>query len=289
MSDTNGPLEENSLFPTAREDASAAEAREPLPQTTSPSYRLAYADVEFLQRHELRSVRLQLELMKAELVMQEHGITSAVVVFGSARIPAEEGKPIANASAASRRLATKTRYYLEARAFARLVAENNLPSGRRCVIMTGGGFGIMEAANRGAADAGAKSIGLNIVLPQEQAPNRYITPELSFQFHYFAIRKLHFLLRAKALAIFPGGFGTLDELFDALTLIQTGKMRRIPIVLFGREYWRRIIDFEAMVEEGVIDQTDADLVDYAETAAEGWQRIGDFYASPGCTSPSPDG
>lgn len=280
MSDSIGPPDENSLFPSAKQDAAAAEACEALPQTTSPSYRLAYADADFLQRPELRSVRLQLEQAKAELVLSEHGVTSTVVVFGSSRIPApDETTPTSHSSAAARRLAAKSGYYTEARAFARLVVESQLPAGECCVVMTGGGYGIMEAANRGAAEAGAKSVGLNIVLPKEQTPNRYITPALSFQFHYFAIRKLEFLLHAKALAIFPGGFGTLDELFDALTLIQTGKMRRIPIVLFGSDYWRRIIDFEVMVEEGVIDRSDADLIDYAETAAEGWRIIHEFYAA----------
>ncbi len=264
------------VFPTAAQDAAHAEHREGPAQVTSPSYRLAYADVDFLLREDQRAVRLQLELLKAETLMRERGVVSSVVVFGSARIPAPgEG------AAADPALRAKSRYYAEARAFARLAATSASADGDPYVVMTGGGAGIMEAANRGAHDAGAQSVGLNIVLPREQVPNPYVTPELCFQFHYFAIRKLHFLLRARALAIFPGGFGTLDELFDALTLIQTGKMQRIPIVLFGAKYWKRIVDFEAMVEEGVIDRSDLDLLDYAETAAQGWDSVKAFYARGG--------
>jgi uncharacterized protein (TIGR00730 family) len=284
-------------FPTAGEDVEAAERRAESPQTLSHSYRLAYADPEFLLRDELRPVRLQLELLKPELALQEKGITSTVVVFGSARIPDRETAQadLAAAEAAARsapsdesrarraetarKIAEKSRYYEEARAFARHISVAAQENGDRGhVVITGGGNGIMEAANRGAQDAGAPSVGLNIVLPFEQAPNPYITPDLSFQFHYFAIRKMHFLMRAQALAIFPGGFGTLDELFDALTLIQTGKIQPIPVLLFGEDYWRRILNFDAMVEEGVISPEDARIVRYVETAEEGWRAIADFSA-----------
>lgn len=283
-------------FPTAGEDAEAAEWFTESPQTLSPSYRLAFADPEFLLRDELRPVRLQLELLKPELAFQETGINSTVVVFGSARIPepevASENLAAADADLQSdpadpdrrrraeiaKRIADKSRYYDAARNFARLAsAADTVNPDHHHVVITGGGSGIMEAANRGAHEAGAPSIGLNIVLPFEQMPNPYVTPQLSFQFHYFAIRKMHFLMRARALAIFPGGFGTLDELFDALTLIQTGKIQPIPVLLFGAAYWKRILNFEAMIEEGVISPEDAAIVRYVETAEEGWQAIADFY------------
>lgn len=283
-------------YPTAEQDAAAATRTVETPQTRSSSYRLAFADSDFLLRDELRPVRLQLELLKPELALAEAGIDSTIVVFGSARIPdadtaqaaaeeaagqaaADPGDPDkARRAAITRRVVEKTRYYDEARRFAGLAsrAGSSVPD-HEYVVVTGGGGGIMEAANRGAADVGADSIGLNIVLPYEQAPNPYITPSLSFQFHYFAIRKMHFLMRARALAIFPGGFGTLDELFDALTLIQTGKIAPIPVLLFGAPFWRRILNFDAMVEEGVIAPEDADLVSYVETAEEAWTAIRAFY------------
>jgi uncharacterized protein (TIGR00730 family) len=275
------PVDIDSPFPTAREDEAQARALAVSRQTAAPSYRLAFADDEFLQREELRAVRLQLELLKPELLMQDHGVSATVVVFGSSRIPepatvrhrrSKHGDESSRAA-----LARKSGFYQMARDFAQRAAADLHPSGDPYVVITGGGGGIMEAANRGAADVNAKTAGLNIVLPMEQLPNAYITPELCFQFHYFAIRKLHFLLRATALAIFPGGFGTLDELFEALTLIQTGKMQRIPIVLFGRDYWQRIIDFDAMVAEGVVDEADLALIDYAESAEEGWCIIRDFH------------
>ncbi len=279
-------------FPTAEEDVEAASLATESPQTLSPSHRLAFADPAFLLRDELRPVRLQLELLKPELLLQEHNVSSTIVVFGSARIPeprlAEKSRrdavaaaranptdPQAQRRAASAgRVAAKSKYYNEARELARLASAAQHDQGNAgLVVVTGGGSGIMEAANRGAHEAGAKSIGLNIVLPFEQEPNPYITPTLSFQFHYFAIRKMHFLMRARALAIFPGGFGTMDELFDALTLIQTKKIKPIPILLFGPDYWKRVIDFEAMVDEGVISPDDVRLIDYAETAAEAWRII----------------
>lgn len=235
----------------------------------SPSFRLAHEDVEFLRRDELRPVRLQLELLKPELLLQEHKVRSTVVVFGSARIvpPGESAPPSGLAV-----------YYEQAREFARLISQAGQREGERdYVVMTGGGPGIMEAANRGAADAGAVSVGLNILLPREQAPNPYITPELCFHFHYFALRKMHFLLRARALAIFPGGFGTLDELFDALTLIQTGKIAPLPILMFGENYWREVLNFDAMVAAGTISTADRDLLHYVSDARAGFEYLLKWY------------
>lgn len=261
-------------------------------QTDSPSYRLAYADAEFLRRPQLRPVRLQLELLKAELVQQEQGIESTVVIFGSTRIPepSQAAAALAAAEAASARdpdapeliqqvaiaraIAEKARYYDEARRLAALITQVSQRHGdRHYVVVTGGGPGIMEAANRGAFEAGGKSIGL----PREEQPNPYVTPDLAFHFHYFAVRKMHFLLRARALVAFPGGFGTLDELFETLTLIQTHKVARVPVLLFGRNYWHRIIDLDAMVAEGTIDAADAELITYVETAEEAWASILAFY------------
>ena len=288
-----------SPFPTSAEDRRTHEerqARNPTPQTESDSYRLAFADVDFLTMRDLRPVRLQLEMLKPELLLQDEGVVSTVVVFGSARIPEEdvarqrlkeaEGHAAANPDdAAARRAVTiagrivaNSRYYAVARDFARKVSEHSqVPGHRRYVVCTGGGPGIMEAANRGAADVNADSIGLSIVLPHEQAPNGYITPKLSFNFHYFAVRKMHFLIRAEALACFPGGFGTMDELFEALTLIQTGKIQRIPVLLFGKEWWQKVINFEALVEEGTISPEDLEIFHFVETAEEGWKIITDFY------------
>jgi hypothetical protein len=264
----------------------------------SPSYRRAESDVAFLARPELRPVRLQLELLKPELTFEDAGILSTIVVFGGTQIvePKEAARRVSEAEAAAsaapgdarlarrlaraRRIAAKGHYYDAARDFARLVSSVCQAEGS-CdfVIVTGGGPGIMEAANRGAYDAGAKSIGLNITLPEEQLPNPYITPELCFQFRYFALRKMHFLLRAKALVVFPGGFGTLDELTDALTLRQTGRMQEIPIVMYGREYWQRVLDLPFLADEGVIADEHLDLVRYAETPEEAWRIIQDFHAS----------
>ncbi|MEE8452922.1 MAG: LOG family protein [Thermoguttaceae bacterium] len=262
----------------------------------APSYRIAYKDVDFLASEELRPVRMQLELLKPELALDEQGIRSTIVVFGSTRIvdpqKAEEQLERARSQLSdtpdnrrrqravdrAERLAEKSCYYELAREFGRLVSSSCQIEGQ-CdyVINTGGGPGIMEAANRGAHDVEAKSIGLNICLPREQSPNPYISPELCFQFNYFAMRKLHFILRAKALVVFPGGFGTLDELFDALTLRQTHRMQDIPIIIFGREYWQRVIDFQYLADEGTIDDEDLDLFRYAETVEEAWEMIRQFH------------
>lgn len=262
----------------------------------SSSYRVAESDLEFLARPELRPVRMQLELLKVEMAFVEHGVESTIVVFGGTQVvPADEAQLRLESARdhlernpqdrnAQRRVQraerclAKSTYYEAARDFARLVSGTCQRDGL-CdyVIITGGGPGIMEAANRGAYEVNAQSIGLNITLPEEQAPNAYITPELCFQFHYFALRKMHFLLRAKALVIFPGGFGTLDELFDALTLRQTGRMQEIPIILFGREYWDQVIDFQFLADEGVIRDEHLDLIDYAETPEQAWEIISQFH------------
>jgi uncharacterized protein (TIGR00730 family) len=231
---------------------------------SSPSYLRAFEDVEFLNRDELRPVRLLLELQKAEIVQNEHDIHSTIVVFGSARTQ------------------EKTRYYEEAREFARIVSSTCQLKGRReFVIVTGGGPGIMEGANRGAHDAGAVSVGLNITLPFEQVPNPYVTPELCFQFRYFAIRKMHFMMRAKALVAFPGGYGTLDELFETLTLVQTGKVAPLPIVLFGREYWEKAISWKHLVDSGTISPEDTRLFRFADSAHEAWDLITRFHGAGG--------
>ncbi len=281
----------DSPFPSAKQDARNVSYDYGTAQSLSPSYRLAYDDSDFMMRDELRPVRLQLELLKPELTQAEHNIKATVVIFGSARIPdypvaeqdvldAERQLSINPDDAtlkenvvAARIKLKKSRYYEEARSLGRLITLEAKKLDELVVVVTGGGPGIMEAANRGAADVDGKSIGLNIVLPGEQKPNPYITPELCFQFHYFAIRKMHFLMRAIALVAFPGGFGTLDELFETLTLIQTRKVRRVPVILFGREYWQKIINFEALVDEGAISQCDLELVQYAESAAEAWAII----------------
>lgn len=266
----------------------------------SPSYRLAFQDLDYLGHEALRPVRLQLELLKPEIIMNEAQVRSTIVVFGSARIIEEDAarQRLAQAEAALRdnpgdkrlqqnvaiaqNLLANAHYYDQAREFARLVTSTCQIDGH-CdfVIVTGGGPGIMEAANRGAYDVAAKSVGLNITLPHEQAPNEYITPELCFNFQYFAIRKMHFLLRAKALVVFPGGFGTLDELFEALTLVQTQRMARLPILLFGKSFWEQAIDFQFLVDQGTISPEDLDLFHYVETAEEAWSRIVDFYRSQG--------
>lgn len=252
-------------FPDAAEDQAKWERQPDTPQTMSPSYRLAFADPDFLKREELRAVRLQLELLKPELAMLERGIVSTVVIFGGARVPDPEHPERARAPG----LLPLARYYDEAREFARLVTLKSLASNcRENVICTGGGPGVMEAGSRGAEEAGGCSISLNIVLPHEQVPNLHGTPELSFNFHYFGIRKMHFLLRAKAVAVFPGGFGTLDELFETLTLIQTRRMAGMPILLFGEAFWRRIINWDALVEAGTISPADTRLFRFVETAAE---------------------
>jgi len=267
---------------------------------SSPAYLEAQKDLEFLARPELRGLRLQLELEKAEMALREENVRSTIVIFGGTRIV---GKDVAEARVrdaearaaaaprdaaaqqsleTARRIVVKARFYDEARELARIVS-STCQTGGFCdfVVTTGGGPGIMEAANRGAYDVGAKSVGLNIVLPHEQVPNPYITPGLCFLFHYFGIRKMHFLVRAKALVAFPGGFGTLDELFEALTLIQTTKMDRIPVVLVGREFWEKLIDWQLLVDEGLIAPEDIRLFTWAETGAEVWQKVLDFYSQGG--------
>jgi len=284
-------------FPSAKDDAGAAILAPDTPQTRSSSYRLAYNDNEFMLRDELRPVRLQLELLKPELLQQDYGIHSTIVVFGSTRIPdaglAAKRLRMAEADAAAepenpelsrkvdiaRRILGKVHYHEAARELGRIVTTAAKEGDRyQMVVITGGGPGVMEAANHGAHDAGGESIGLNIVLPMEQCPNPYVTPELSFQFHYFAVRKMHFLMRARALVAFPGGFGTLDELFETLTLIQTKKIKPVPVLLFGRDYWQKIINFEALVDEGAVDPEDLKLFQYVETAQEAWGVIRKFYS-----------
>lgn len=262
------------------------------PKLEADAYRLAFADPEFLLRRETRGIRFQLEMLKPDLAQHELGVENTIVVFGSARFrePAEAQRQLdaAQASgdtAAIRRaeaLLRNAHYYEKARAFARLVADYSLscPKEDQLYIATGGGPGIMEAANRGAHDRGALNVGLNILLPHEQAPNPYISPELCFKFHYFALRKMHFLMRAKALVAFPGGFGTLDELFEVMTLVQCKKAKPVPIFLFGSDYWKRLINFEVLVEEGAISPDDLQLFEYVDEPAQAWEGIKRFYNLP---------
>ncbi|PZU07201.1 TIGR00730 family Rossman fold protein [Sphingomonas sp.] len=274
------------VFSKAKDDAVAAQSAGILPQTSDPAYRLAYADSEFLLRDDLRPVRFQLELLKPELLLEEAGIGSTFVFYGSARIPAPDKADAIVAAAKTEtqtriatRLKAKAHYYEVARELAQIASrEGGEEDGKRqFVVCSGGGPSIMEAANRGAREVGAETVGLNIALPFEQAPNDYVTPHLSFNFHYFALRKMHFLMRARAVAVFPGGFGTFDEFFELLTLIQTGKMAVVPILLYGKEFWNRVVDFDALVEEGVVAPQDLDLIHYCETAEEGWAHVQDYY------------
>jgi uncharacterized protein (TIGR00730 family) len=266
----------------------------------SPSYVPADADAAFLARDDMRALRLQLDYLKPELFLKQLGVQNTIVIFGSTRIAeaAETKRRLAQAQSAlaaapdsaelqrrvrvAERVAARSHYYDTARQLAGLIACSNADTGRcRTVIVTGGGPGIMEAANRGAFDASAPSVGLNIELPHEQFPNPYITPALCFRFHYFALRKLHFLKRARALVAFPGGYGTLDELFETLTLVQTRKIRPVPIVLVGEEYWRRLINFDFLVSEGVIEPEDCELFHFAEDANSIWQYIREWYRDSG--------
>jgi uncharacterized protein (TIGR00730 family) len=257
-------------FRDSHQDREAATHTPDTPQTRAPEYRLAFADPDFLCRDELRPVRLQLELLKPELLMDEAGIDSTIVLFGGARIPEAAKKDTARTDT----LADLSKYYEEARKFAEIMTRKSMETGgRENVIVTGGGPGVMEAGNRGAIDAGGKSIGLNIVLPFEQAPNEYVTPDLCFNFHYFAIRKMHFLMRAAAITVFPGGFGTLDETFEALTLIQTGRMERVPFLLFGRAFWESIINWDALADAGTISADDLELFRFVETAEEAVEAL----------------
>ena len=262
----------------------------------SPTYRLAYEDIDLLGQEELRPLRLQLELLKPERILHEQGIHSTVVVFGSARVSdaetaaarldalerqtrtAPSNTKLAQEIVRARRRVDQARHYEQARRFAQLISERFQQQNRRdFVVVTGGGPGIMEAANRGAFEAGARSIGLNITLPHEQAPNPYMCPELAFRFHYFALRKMHFLLHAKGLVTFPGGYGTLDELFEVLTLIQTGKMQRIPVVLVGRTFWHRAVDFDLLLDEGYVSPSDLDLFTCVDKAEEIIGALERFY------------
>ncbi|WP_428425442.1 LOG family protein [Methylibium sp.] len=273
-------------FPSAQEDVAAAT---PVSRYAGPesAYRLAFDDREFLLREELRPVRMQLELLKPELVQREHRIESTIVIFGSARIlPRDEAQQrVAAAQTLGDAAAIKraemqlamSHHYEEARRFAGIVTTASKQLDEPIAIVTGGGPGIMEAGNRGAFETGGPSIGLNIVLPHEQAPNDYITPELCFQFHYFALRKMHFLMRAIALVCFPGGFGTLDETFEALTLMQTGKIRRRPVLLFGREFWTKLVNFDLLVGTGMINAEDLKLFHFVESAEEAWGVIERHY------------
>jgi uncharacterized protein (TIGR00730 family) len=282
------PIPPKRVFPPARDDAAVAEHSTAAPQTRSTAYKLAFQDLDFLLREDLRPVRFQLELLKPELFLEEAGIASTFVFYGSARIP-EPDKADSLIEAAStdeqrkvaERLKVTSKYYDEARQLARIVSrtERGEDGQRHFVVCSGGGPSIMEAANRGATDVGAESIGLNIVLPHEQMPNPYVTPALSFQFHYFALRKMHFLLRARAVAIFPGGFGTFDEAFELLTLIQTKKVKPLPILFFGRAFWERVVNFEALVEEGVVSSDDLKLFRFVETADEAWDHVCAYYGA----------
>lgn len=264
----------------------------------SPSYSLAQHDRRLMDRPETRGVRMLLELQKPELAFQEHRIHSTVIIFGGTQI-VERGAAMRRLSEAKRaaastpddprrkrdvaraeKLLQRSHYYDKAREFARLVSiDNQCDDARDFVVVTGGGPGIMEAANRGAFDVGCQSIGLNIKLPAEQQPNPFITPDLCFQFKYFALRKFHFILRAAAVVLFPGGFGTLDEMFETLTLRQTHRMQPVPIILFGRDYWSGIIDFERLADEGVIGDEHLKLFTWAETPEEAWRQIVDFHAA----------
>lgn len=276
------------FYPANEEARFTEDCPEHTPQTEHPAYRLAFRDTDFLLRDEMRPVRFQLELQKPEMLLDEARVGSTLVMYGSARIPSPENAQAKIDAAAggseyeqlvAKRLADKAKYYDQAYQLARLASEKAIIENglRQFVVCSGGGPSIMEAANRGASDAGAESIGLNIVLPHEQAPNSYVTPYLSLNFHYFALRKMHFLLRARAVAVFPGGFGTFDEFFELLTLIQTGKMKPIPILLFGKDFWNRVVNFEAIAEEGTIAQKDLELFKFCEDHEEAWNHIAEFY------------
>ncbi|MFZ5748886.1 MAG: LOG family protein [Pseudomonadota bacterium] len=283
MSETRVP---SRVFRRAQQDAETAKTAVSTPQTEHSAYRLAFQDMDFLLREDLRPVRFQLELLKPQLLFDEANIGSTLVVYGSARIP-EPSKAQAlldladddRSRAIAERLIAKSKYYDVARTLAQLASSfpQDESGKRQFVVCSGGGPSIMEAANRGAADMGAESVGLNIVLPHEQAPNPYVTPSLSMQFHYFALRKMHFLLHARAVAVFPGGFGTFDESFELLTLIQTGKIEPIPVLFYGKEFWNRVVNFEALCDEGVISPRDLKLFHFVETAEEGWEIVQDFY------------
>jgi uncharacterized protein (TIGR00730 family) len=277
------------IFAPAKTEAKTAREAVVTPQTEDPSYRLAFQDDEFLLREDLRPVRFQLELLKTQVMLDEANIASTFVFYGSARIPEpERAKMLVDAAKTpeqlriAERLASLSHYYDEARKLARIASQVGCDEEgkRQFVVCSGGGPSIMEAANRGARDVGADTIGLNIVLPHEQAPNPYVTPHLSMRFHYFALRKMHFLLHARAVAVFPGGFGTFDEFFELLTLIQTGKISPLPILLFGREFWETAVNWKALADYGVIAPQDLDLFRFVETAEEAWEIVRDYYDMP---------
>ncbi len=267
---------------TSQEDVSASQQAAPSAQSQSAAFRLAFADAEFLTSEDTRGIRFQLEYLKPEFRLREQGINSTVVLFGGARIP-EPGKPAwaARNEVQRRNLEDASRYYTEARRFAQYASlTSKALDFKEYVVVTGGGPGVMEAGNRGATEVGAPTIGFNIVLPHEQAPNPYVTPELCFNFHYFATRKIHFLLRARAVAIFPGGFGTLDEFFETLTLMQTGRLERVPLLLFGMNFWSKVINLEALAEAGTIGPDDTKLFTVVDTAEEGWNVVRAHYNLP---------
>jgi len=267
---------------TSKQDIETLSKVPQTPQTRAAAYRLAFSDEEFMTSDEMRGVRFQLEYLKPELWLQERGINSTIVLFGGARIPAPGKEPwAAKTPIARQNLIKSSRYYHEARRFAQYASLTSRALDHKdYVVVTGGGPGVMEAGNRGANDVDAPSIGFNIVLPHEQAPNIYVSPQYCFNFHYFATRKIHFLLRARAVAIFPGGFGTMDEFFETLTLIQTGRMQRIPLLLFGEKFWGRVINLEALAEEGTISPDDVDLFHIVDNAKDGWEIIREHYNLP---------
>lgn len=276
------PRRRHTPLRTSKQDIAAVKRAPQTPQTASSAYRLAYTDEEFITSDDTRGIRFQLEYLKPEFRLRERGINSTVVLFGGARIP-EPGKPAWAARNETQRqnLELASKYYEEARRFAQYASlTSEALDYKDYVVVTGGGPGVMEAGNRGAADVGAPSVGFNIVLPHEQAPNVYVTPELCFNFHYFATRKIHFLLRARAVAIFPGGFGTLDEFFETLTLIQTGRMERIPLLLFGVEFWNKVINFQALADAGTISPDDPSLFTVVDSAEEGWSVVRQAYNLP---------
>lgn len=267
---------------TSKQDIEVLRKTPDTPQTRASAYRLAFSDEEFMTSEEMRGVRFQLEYLKPELWLRDHGINSTVVLFGGARIAEPGTDPwAAKTEIARKNLIKSSRYYTEARRFAQYASlTSKALDYKEYMVVTGGGPGVMEAGNRGAQDMGAPSIGLNIVLPHEQAPNEYVTPEYCFNFHYFATRKIHFLLRAKVVAVFPGGFGTLDEFFETLTLIQTGRMEKVPLLLFGGDFWSRAINLEALEEEGTISPGDTDLFNIVDSAEEGWEIVRKHYNLP---------
>jgi uncharacterized protein (TIGR00730 family) len=270
---------------TSEEDISTALKVPQTPQTAAAAYRLAFADEEFLTSEDTRGIRFQLEYLKTEFRLRERGINSTVVLFGGARIP-EPGKDAwaAKNEVQRKNLEKSSRFYNEARRFAQYASlTSRALEFKDYVVVTGGGPGVMEAGNRGAHDVGAPSIGMNIVLPHEQAPNIYVTPDLCFNFHYFATRKIHLVLRSRAVAIFPGGFGTLDEFFEVLTLIQTGRMERIPLLLFGKDFWDRAMNLKVLEEEGTISPGDTSLFVKVDTAEEGWAVVREHYNLPQIT------